>query len=88
MRFHRMSTPLMEILIAGHICLVLISPPGVLTSMVCFMMALGKLCFATKFDYMKECDAPESNKNVAGCEFAGNMPNTTFWDCWASSAVT
>jgi hypothetical protein len=58
--------PLMAILIAGHICLVFISPPGELTIMVYFMMAMGKLCFVTNFDDMKECDAPESNKTVAG----------------------
>jgi hypothetical protein len=66
----------MAILIAGHICLVFISPPGELTSMVYFMMVIGRLCFATNFDDMKECDAPESNTMVAGCEFVGNIPNT------------
>jgi hypothetical protein len=40
-RFVRMSTPLMVILIVGHICFVLIAPPGELTSMVCFMIAMG-----------------------------------------------
>jgi hypothetical protein len=29
---------------------------------------------------MNECDAPESNKTVAGCELARNIPNIT---CWA-----
>jgi hypothetical protein len=51
--------PLMAILIAGHICLVFISPPGELTSMVYVMLVMGKLCFATNFDDMKECNAPE-----------------------------
>jgi hypothetical protein len=67
MRFDRKSTPLMAI----------ISHPGELTSMVYFMMAMDKLCFATNFDDMKECDAPESNKIVARCEFVTNIPNTT-----------
>jgi hypothetical protein len=49
---------------ARHICLVLISPLGELTSMVCFMFAIGRLCFATKLDVMNECDAPESNKTI------------------------
>jgi hypothetical protein len=62
--------PLMAILITEHICLVLISPPGELTIMVCFMMAMGRLCFTTNIDHMKECDAPKSNKVIAGCEFA------------------
>jgi hypothetical protein len=88
MRFDRNSTPLMAILIAGHICLVFISPPSKLTSMVCFMMVIGRLCFAINFDDMKECDAPESNKIIVGCEFARNIPNTTSWDWWASSVVT
>jgi hypothetical protein len=62
----------MAILITGHICLVFISPPGELTIIVYFMMVMGKLCLAKNLDDMKECDAPESNKIVAG-----NIPNTT-----------
>jgi hypothetical protein len=69
--------PLMEILIVRHIFLVFISPLGELTIMVYFMMVMGRLCFAANFDAMKECDALESNKTVAGCEFARNIPNTT-----------
>jgi hypothetical protein len=46
MRFDGKSTPLIEILTAGHICFVLISPPSELTSIVCFMVAIGRLCFA------------------------------------------
>jgi hypothetical protein len=42
MRFTRKSTPLMVILNAGHICFVLISPPGELTSMVYFMIVMGR----------------------------------------------
>jgi hypothetical protein len=80
--------PLVAILIVGHICLVFISPPSELTIMVYFMMVMGRLCLAINFDDTKECDAPESKKIVAGCEFARNIPNTTSWDCWASSAVT
>jgi hypothetical protein len=49
----------MAILIAGHICLVFIFPPGELTIMVYFMMVMGRLCFATNFDDMKECNALE-----------------------------
>jgi hypothetical protein len=88
MRFDKMSTPLKAILIARHICLVFVSPPGELTIMVYFMMVMGRLCFARNFDDMKECDAPESNKIVAECEFERNIPNTTSCDCWASSRVT
>jgi hypothetical protein len=71
----------MLILAAGHICLVLLSPPGELTSMVCFMAVIGRLYFAIKLDDMNECDAPESNKTVAGCELARNIPNITYWAC-------
>jgi hypothetical protein len=81
MRFDKKSTPLMAILIIGHICLVFISPPGELTIMVYFVMVMGKLCLATNFDDMKESDALELNKIVAGCDFARNIPNTTSWDC-------
>jgi hypothetical protein len=87
MWFNKKSTPSMTKPIAGHIFLVFISPLGELTIMVYFMMVMGRLCFATSFDDVKECDAQESNKIVAGCEFARNIPNTTYWDCWASSAV-
>jgi hypothetical protein len=41
------------------------------------MMVMGRLCFATNFDDMKEYDAPESNKIFVGCEFVRNMLNTT-----------
>jgi hypothetical protein len=78
-RFDGKSTPLMLILTAGHICLVLISPPGELTSMVCFMVGIGRLYFATKLDDMNECDAPESNKTDAGCELVRNIPNIMSW---------
>jgi hypothetical protein len=71
----------MLILMAGHISLVLISPPGELTSMVCFMFAIDRLCFATKLDVMNECDAPELNKIVAGHELARNKPNTISCAC-------
>jgi hypothetical protein len=67
----------MVILITGHICFVLISPPGELTSMVCFMIVMGKSCFTTNDEDIKDCDAPESNKTVVGCELARNIPNTT-----------
>jgi hypothetical protein len=78
----------MAILIAAHKCLVFISPPGELTIMVYFMMVMGRLCFPAFFDHIKECDALESNKIVAGCEFTRNIPNTTSWDCLASLIVT
>jgi hypothetical protein len=71
----------MLILMAGHISLVVISPTVELTSMVSFMFAIGRLCFATKLDFMNECDAPESNKIVAGCELERNIPNTTSCAC-------
>jgi hypothetical protein len=54
MRFDGKLTPLIVILIARHRCFVLISPPGELTSIVCFMVAIGKLCFVTKLDDMNE----------------------------------
>jgi hypothetical protein len=71
------SAPLMAILIAGHIFLVFISPPGEVTIVMYFMKVMGRLYFTTNFDAMKECDALESNKTIAGCEFARNIPNTT-----------
>jgi hypothetical protein len=80
--------PLMVILTDRHICFILISPPGELTSMVCFIIDMGRWHLATNADEIKECDAPESNKIVAGCELAKNIPSTTSWACWASSILT
>jgi hypothetical protein len=42
---------------------------------------IGILYIATNLDDTKECDALESNKIVVGCDFARNIPNTTFWAC-------
>jgi hypothetical protein len=39
---HQQSTPLIVILTAGHICFVFISPPGELTSNICFIIVLGR----------------------------------------------
>jgi hypothetical protein len=41
------------------------------------MVAVGRLYFATKLDDINEHDALESNKIVAGCELARNIPNIT-----------
>jgi hypothetical protein len=49
--------------------------------MVRFMFAIGRLCLATKLDVMNECDAPELNKIVAGCELVRNIPNITSCAC-------
>jgi hypothetical protein len=67
----------MVILTVRHICFVLISPPGELTSLVCFIIDMGRWYFATNADDIKECDAPESNKIVVGSELAKNIPSTT-----------
>jgi hypothetical protein len=45
------------------------------------MFAFGRLCFAAKLDVMNECDAPESNKMIDGCELARNIPNTASCAC-------
>jgi hypothetical protein len=42
------------------------SPPGELTSLGCFITDMGRWSFATNVDDIKEWDAPESNKTVAG----------------------
>jgi hypothetical protein len=81
MRFAKKSIPLMVILTAEHICFVLISTPSELTSMVCFIIDMGRWYFATNVDDIKECDAPDSNKTIAGCELVKNIPSTTSWAC-------
>jgi hypothetical protein len=40
--------------------------------MICFIVAIDILYFATKLDNMKEYDAPESNKTIARFELARN----------------
>jgi hypothetical protein len=45
------------------------------------MIVIGSLYLATKLDDMNECDVPESNKTIAGCELARNMTNITSWSC-------
>jgi hypothetical protein len=35
------------------------------------------LCFSTKLDDMKECDAPESKSTVAKTALTKNSPSTT-----------
>jgi hypothetical protein len=77
MRCRKSTPPLTLILTVGHIRLELISPWGELKSMLCFMVVMDRLYFATKLDDMKECDASELNKTVAGCELARSIPNTT-----------
>ena len=42
------------------------------------IVAIARLYFATKLDDINECDAPESDKIVAGCELARNIPYTTY----------
>jgi hypothetical protein len=56
----------MIILTVGHIYCVLMSPPGELTSMGHFIIDMGRWCFAKNDDDIKEWDAPESNKTIAG----------------------
>jgi hypothetical protein len=42
-RLGKKSMPLMLTLTVGHICRVFISPPGELTNMVRFIVAIGRL---------------------------------------------
>ena len=58
------STPLIFMLICGHMRLVFIFPLGDVTSIAFFMGRVMRLCLATKRVLMKECDAPVSNKTV------------------------
>jgi hypothetical protein len=53
-----------------------ISPFGKPISKCVFIELIGILCFATNYSVMNECDAPESNKIVAGTELTGNVSST------------
>jgi hypothetical protein len=53
-----------------------ISPFGEPISKCVFIELIGILCFATNCSVMNECDAPESNKTVAGTELKGNVSST------------
>jgi hypothetical protein len=59
MRFDKKSTPTYGNTNCQTYMLIIHSPPGELTIMVYFMMVMGRLCFATDVDALKECDAPE-----------------------------
>jgi hypothetical protein len=61
----------------GHTYVDFISPFGELTKKCVFIELIGISCFATNNLVMKECDAPESNKTVAGTELTKNVPSTT-----------
>jgi hypothetical protein len=80
-KLDKKSTPLMLTLTAGHIRRVFISPPGELTNMEWFIVAIGSIFVAKNIDGMNECDALESKKTIAGFEFARNIPNTTSSAC-------
>jgi hypothetical protein len=53
-RLDKKSTPLMLTLTVGHICRVFISPPGELTNMVRFIVAIGRLWVVKNIDDMNE----------------------------------
>jgi hypothetical protein len=53
-RLDKKSSLLMLTLIARHNYQVYISPPGELTNMVCFIVAIGRLCMATNLDDMND----------------------------------
>ena len=42
-----------------------------------FSSIVGILCFSTKLDDIKECDALESTNIVASAELTRNSPSTT-----------
>src|SRR3954468_6408133 len=50
--------------------------------------SLGRSSEIAKALDMKEWEAPESNKTVAGTEHTSNLPSTILDDCWASATVT
>jgi hypothetical protein len=82
------SIPLILRLTHGHIYVDFISPFWELINKCVFIELIGISCFTTNCSVMKECDAPESNKTVAGIELTENVPNTTPGASWAYSAVT
>src|SRR4051812_42868896 len=43
---------------------------------------------SANFWVTKECEAPQSNNNVAGVELTRNIPIMMFGSSWASSVVT
>jgi hypothetical protein len=61
----------------GHIYVDFVSPFRELINKYVFIELIGILCFAMNCSVMKECDAPESNRTVAGIELTENVPSTT-----------
>jgi hypothetical protein len=52
-------------------------PPGEFTKIGFFMAHKWILCILTNDCDMKECDAPESKRTVAGVEWTSNVPSIT-----------
>jgi hypothetical protein len=52
-------------------------PLGEFTNIEFFMAQKGILCVLTNACDMKECDAPESKRTVAGVEWTSNVPSIT-----------
>ena len=79
-------TPLISISKVRQTILLLSKDPGDCTSIFFLKSEQGNLFWATKLHEIKEWEAPESNKIIAGMLLIGNIPMTTSGSSRASSA--
>ena len=71
------STPLKVRLAEGQQCAAGIDPPGEFTSIWVFIAIKGMLCVLTNAYEIKECEALESKRTLAGIELMLNVPIIT-----------
>ena len=79
-------TPLIFISRLQQTILLLSKDPGDCTSIYLLKIEQGNLFWATKLYEIKEWEAPESNKIMAGMLLTENIPMMTSGFSWASSA--
>ena len=79
-------TPLISIFKLRQTRLLLSKDSGDCTSIFFLKIKQGNLFWATKLCEIKEWEAPESNKIIAGMLLTGNIPMKTSGSSWASSA--
>src|SRR3954471_11094455 len=83
----RNSIPSISTMVLGTILEVWQWPIGVRTTIGGSIFSNVKLCDNANASDMNECDAPESNKTVAGTELTRRVPITVAGCSWASSTL-
>src|ERR1041384_1396271 len=77
----RNTIPSISTMVSGTILVVWHWPIGVRTTIGGFIFSNAKLCDNANASDMNECDAPVSNKTVAGTELTRRVPITVAGCC-------